>query len=95
MITQKTFSPVTKIVLVKTLLVVASVKHMTTYQMDVNNTFLHGDIIEEIFMAPSPGMLPKEDTRFCHLKNHSMASNKPTKNGIKKLTHTLMAFGFT
>jgi len=63
-----TFSSVAKIVTVRTLLAIASIKEWFLYQMDVSNAFLHGDLNEEIYMSPPPGMLPPNDSRVCKLQ---------------------------
>lgn len=64
----ETFSLIAKIVSVRTLIAVASIKNWYIFQMDVSNAFLHGDLNEEIFMNPPPGMLSPDDTKVCKLK---------------------------
>jgi hypothetical protein len=53
---QDTFSPTAKITSVRCLLVLAAARGRSLHQLDVNNTFLHGDLHEEIYMSPPPGL---------------------------------------
>jgi hypothetical protein len=52
---EETFAPVARLTSVRSLITVASVRLWALFQMDVTNTFLNGDLNEEVYTQPPPG----------------------------------------
>lgn len=51
----KTFALLVKLTTVHIFLKVATMKNWIVNQMDVHNSFLHGDLVEEVYMKLPPG----------------------------------------
>lgn len=54
---QETFSHVVKMVTFRTVLSLAAMNNQKLHQMDVFNAFLQGDLVEQVYMVPTPSLL--------------------------------------
>jgi len=63
-----TFSSVAKLTIVRVLLSIAAHRNWNMLQLDINNAFLNGDLIEEIYMDMPLGYPVKNNIMVCKLK---------------------------
>lgn len=63
----ETFNPVVKITTVRLLLSLASSLQLYIRQLDVNTTFLHGDLLEGVYMQVPPGLEFHDSSLVCKL----------------------------
>ncbi|KAK3016454.1 hypothetical protein RJ639_007809 [Escallonia herrerae] len=90
----ETFAPVAKLVKVQCLLAIASIKKWELHQLDVNNTFLHGDLEEEVYMKIHQGFSKQGENRVCHLQKSLYGLRQASCNWYHKFTRSLLAVGF-
>jgi hypothetical protein len=67
-----TFSPTAKIISVRCLLALATSCGWSLHQMDVHNAFLHGDLAEETYMSPPPGLRRQGENHLVCLLHKSL-----------------------
>ncbi|KAI9195862.1 hypothetical protein LWI28_018837 [Acer negundo] len=92
---QDTFSPTAKIISVRCLLALAAARGWSLHQMDVNNAFLHGDLSEEIYMSPLPGLRRQgEEHLVCRLHKSLYGLKQASRQWFAKFTEAICSAGY-
>nr|GEV73155.1 ribonuclease H-like domain-containing protein [Tanacetum cinerariifolium] len=79
---------------VRCLISIAVQNGWTLYQLDVNNAFLYGDLVEDVYMTLPPGYFSKNGTQVCKLVKSLYGLKQAPRKWNKKLTWALLEIGF-
>lgn len=98
-----TFSPVAKMVTVKSLLALAAINKWNLHQLDISNAFLNGDLTEEVYMSLPLGYQPTSTVSTVSHSQPMVGKLIKSLYGLKqtsrqrnvKLTEILSLLGFT
>ena len=90
---EETFAPVARISSVHALLAVATASKWDLFQMDVKNAFLNGDLSEEIYMQPPPG-LSFDSNKVCHLQRAFYGLQQALRVWFAKFSSTISHLGY-
>ena len=90
---EETFAPVARISSVRALLAVAAASKWDLFQMDVKNAFLNGDLSEEVYMQPLPGLFV-ESNKIFHLRRAFYGLKQAPRAWFTKFSSTISRLGF-
>ncbi|KAJ9541490.1 LOW QUALITY PROTEIN: hypothetical protein OSB04_027996 [Centaurea solstitialis] len=91
---EETFAPVARVTSVRSLLAIAATKNWPLFQMDVKNAFLNGDLSEEVYMTPPPGVsLPSG--HVCRLRKALYGLKHAPRAWFEKFSNTVLSLGFS
>lgn len=85
----ETFAPLVKMVTVRTFLAIAAGKHWELHQMDVHNSFLYGQLDEEVYMKLPPSFRTSIPDQVCHLRKSLYGLKQPPQCWFGKLKSAL------
>ncbi|GKA71085.1 ribonuclease H-like domain-containing protein [Tanacetum coccineum] len=91
---EETFSPVVKMVTVRCVLSIAFQNSWSIFQLDVNNTFMYGDLVEDVYMSLPKGFFVHGDQRVCKLKKSLYGLKQAPRKWNEKLSSVLCELGF-
>jgi hypothetical protein len=92
---KETFSLVVKPVTIRTVLTLAVMYGWSLRQLDVNNAFLHGHLIEKVYMKQPPGFRsPKQPNHVCCLTKAIYGLKQAPRAWFSALKQALLEFGF-
>jgi hypothetical protein len=91
---EKTFAPVARLSSVHALLAVAASRHWSLSQMDVKNAFLNGDLSEEVYMQPPPG-LSSPPNKVCRLRRALYGLKQAPRALFAKFSATVSHLGYS
>lgn len=90
---EETFAPVAKMTTVRTLIAIASVRGWSISQMDVKNAFLNGDLHEEVYMTPPPGV-DHQPGEVCRLRKALYGLKQAPRAWFEKFSTVITSLGF-
>ncbi|GKA57964.1 retrovirus-related pol polyprotein from transposon TNT 1-94 [Tanacetum coccineum] len=90
---KETFALVAKMTTVRTLITVASCFQWKISQLDVKNAFLNGDLNEEVYMTPPPGV-PHQSGKVCKLRKALYGLKQAPHACYEKFSTVVTSLGF-
>ncbi|RVW92842.1 Retrovirus-related Pol polyprotein from transposon TNT 1-94 [Vitis vinifera] len=89
-----TFSPVAKIASVRLFLSMAAMCHWPLYQLDIKNDFLHGELLEEVYMEQPPSFVAQEESGLvCKLRRSLYGLKQSPRAWFESFSSVVQEFG--
>ena len=89
----ETFAPFAHMTSVRTLIVVAATRSWKISHMDVKNAFLHGDLHEEVYMQPPPG-IKVPSGHVCRLRKALYGLKQAPRAWFERFSSVIQVSGF-
>nr|GEU42089.1 hypothetical protein [Tanacetum cinerariifolium] len=90
-----TYSPVTRITSIRTLIALAAIHNLIIHQMDLKTAFLNGKLDEEIYIQQPKGFIVKgQEHKVCKLVKSLYGLKQAPKQWHEKFDNTLLSNGF-
>jgi hypothetical protein len=91
---EKTFAPVARLSSVRALLAIVASRHWSLSQMDVKNAFLNGDLSEEVYMQPRPGLFSPPN-KVCRLRRALYGLKQAQRAWFAKFSASVSHLGYS
>jgi transposase InsO family protein len=89
----ETFAPVAKLASLQTILALAAEQDLEVHQMDVKSAYLNGNLSEQIYMEPPPGLEVPEGS-VLHLKKAVYGTKQGGRVWYEDIRDTLKTMGY-
>ncbi|GJR73960.1 zinc finger, CCHC-type containing protein [Tanacetum coccineum] len=90
-----TYAPVARITTIRLLLDLAAIHNLVIHQMDVNTSFLNGDLDEKMYMKQPEGfVLPGNEHKVCKLVKSLYGLKQAPKQWHQKFDEVVLSSGF-
>lgn len=91
----ETYSHVVRTSTIRIVLNVSVAKNWKVRQFDVKNAFLHGELLEDVFVEQAPGFVDAtKPNHVCHLHKALYGLKQAPRAWFNKFTEFLLEFGF-
>uniref|UniRef100_A0A2N9IQH4 Reverse transcriptase Ty1/copia-type domain-containing protein n=1 Tax=Fagus sylvatica TaxID=28930 RepID=A0A2N9IQH4_FAGSY len=91
-----TFAPVAKLTSVRLLVSLAASHSWPLYRLDVKNAFLHGNLLETIYMDPPPGFRAEGEYagKVCHLCKSLYGLKQSSRAWFSRFSEVILSMEF-